>query len=136
MGVAVGLHAEELGGQVLAVLGVPPGHPDKRRVLGESAARVLVEADRDTDVVVAGADAVRARLGGAGRGGAGVEHAGERDAGESHHRHDGVRVGDRPAAADGELDVFPLDTRVGHGREDRLGPHLHGGLALEATERM
>jgi hypothetical protein len=34
--VAVGLHAEELRGQVLTVLGVPAGHADKRRIFGEA----------------------------------------------------------------------------------------------------
>ena len=79
--IAVGLHPEELGGQVLAVLGVPARHTDQRGILGERAAGVLVQADRDADVVVAQPDTVGAGLRGAGGGGAGVEHVGERDAG-------------------------------------------------------
>ena len=134
--VAVGLHAEELGGEVLAVLGIPARHPDQGGVLGEGAARVLVQADGDADVVVAQPDAVRARLGGAGRGGAGVEHVGERDARQADHADDGVGVGDRPAAARGELDVLPLDAGVGDRGEDGVDAHLHRGLALEPAERM
>jgi hypothetical protein len=59
--IAVGLHAEELGGEVLAVLRVPAGHPHQGRVLGERAAGVLVEAERDADVVIAEPNAVHAR---------------------------------------------------------------------------
>ena len=134
--VAVGLHAEELGGEVLAVLGVPARHAHQRGVLGERAAGVLVQADGDADVVVAEPNAVRAGLGGAGGGGAGVEHVGERDARQPHHADDRVRVGHRPAAAGGELDVLPLDAGVGDRGEDGVDAHLHRRLAFEPAERV
>ena len=134
--VAVGLHPEELRGQVLAVLGVPAGHADKRGILGEGAARVLVETDGDADVVVAQPDTVRARLGRARRGGAGIEDVGERDAREADHADDGVGVRHRPAATGGELHVAPLDPGVGDRGEDGVDAHLHRGLALEPAERM
>ena len=79
-------------------------HVDQRGVDVERAARVLVHADGDADVVVARPDGVGA-AGGAGRGGAGVEHVHERDAGQSEQADDRVGVGDLPAAAEGELDV-------------------------------
>ena len=97
---------------------------------------MLVHAHRDADVVVAQPDTVGAGLRRAGRRGTGVEHVGERDAGQPDHADDRVGVGHRPAAADGELDVLPLDARVGDGGEDRLDTHLHRGLALEPTEGM
>ena len=97
---------------------------------------MFVEADGDADVVVAEPDAVRARLGGAGSGGARVEDVGERDAREPDHADDRVRVGDRPAAAGGELDVLPLDSGVGDRGEDGVDAHLHGRLALEPAERV
>ena len=56
--VAVGLHAEELGGDELAVLGVPLRQRELGRVVGERAARVLVQADGDADVVLAQPDRV------------------------------------------------------------------------------
>jgi hypothetical protein len=34
------------------------------------------------------------------------------------------------------LDVFPLDAGVGQRQPDRVGRHLHGGLTLEAAERV
>ena len=43
--VAVGLHPEELRGQVLPVLGIPAGIPTQAGILGEGAARMFVEAD-------------------------------------------------------------------------------------------
>jgi hypothetical protein len=49
---------------------------------------------------------------------------------------DRVGVGDGPAAAGGELDVLPLNARVGDGGEDGVDTHLHRGLALEPTERV
>jgi hypothetical protein len=97
---------------------------------------VLVHADRDADVVVAQANPVRAGLGCAGRRRAGIEHVGERNPGEPHHADDGVRVRHRPAAADRELDVLPLDAGVGERELYGVGGHLHRGLALEATEGM
>src|SRR5690606_4343788 len=98
--------------------------------------RVLVQTDRDADVIVAQPDSVRARLGGAGGGGTGVEDVGERDTGQPDHRDDRVGVGDGPAAAGGELDVLPLQARVGDRGDDGVDTHLHGGLALEAAERV
>ena len=134
--VAVGLHPEELGGEVLPVLGVPARHAHQCGILGEGATRVLVQADGDADVVVAQPDSVGTCLRGTGRRRAGVEHVGERDARQSDHADDRVRVGHRPAAAGGELDVFPLDAGVGDGGEDGVDAHLHGRLAFESTERM
>src|SRR6185312_3467657 len=132
--VAVGFHAEELGGEVLPVLGIPARHPHQSRVLGEGTTRMFVQADGDPDVVVAQPDSVGAGLGGAGRGRAGVEHVGEGDARETDHGDDRVRIGDRPAATGGGLDVLPLDTRVVDREPDGVDAHLHRGLALETTE--
>ena len=124
--VAVGLHPEELGGEVLPVLGVPARHAHQGGILGEGTTGVLVQADGDADVIVAQSDSVGTGLRGAGRSRAGVEHVGEGDPRQSDHAHDRVRVGHRPAAAGGELDVFPLDAGVGDGGEDRVDAHLHG----------
>jgi hypothetical protein len=134
--VAVGLHAEELGGEVLPVLGVPGRHSHKRGVLGERAARMLVQADGDADVVVAQPDSIGTRLGGTARRRARVEHVGEGNSCQSHHADDRVGVAHRPAAAGRELDVLPLHTGVGDRGEDRIDAHLHRGLAFEASERV
>ena len=71
----------------------------------------------------------------AGRGGAGVEDVGERDAGQADQPGHRVGVGDLVAAAEAELDVLPLDARVGERGLDRVGAHLHGGL-VEPAERV
>ena len=63
--VVVGLHAEELGGDELAVLGVPLGQRQLGRVVGERAARMLVQPDGDADVVLAQPDGVGGLLDGA-----------------------------------------------------------------------
>jgi hypothetical protein len=34
------------------------------------------------------------------------------------------------------LDILPLDARIGKRELDGTGSHFHGGLALEATERV
>ena len=97
---------------------------------------MLVHSDRDADVVVTQPDTVGAQFGRAGRGGTGIEHVSERNAGETHHADNRVRIGHRPTAADRELDVFPRDTRIGEGELNGVAGHLHGGLAVEATERV
>jgi hypothetical protein len=97
---------------------------------------VLVHPDGNADVVVAQTDTVGTRLGRAGCGGTGIEHVGERDAGETHHPDDRIRVRHRPAATDCELNVLPTDTRIGQREADCVGGHLHGGFALEAAERV
>jgi hypothetical protein len=134
--VLVGLHPEELGGDELPVLGVPPRQRQLGRVVGEGAPGVLVEADGDPDVVLAQPDRVGAHLGGGGGRGAGVEHVGERDAGEAHEPRDGVGVGHLVAAAHAELDVAPLDPGVAQRRVDGVGAHLHRRLAVEPPERV
>ncbi len=63
--VMVGLHAEELGGDELAVLGIPLRQCEFGGVVGERAAGVLVQADGDTDVVLAQPDGVGGLLDGA-----------------------------------------------------------------------
>lgn len=90
--VLVGLHAEELGGDELPVVGVPLRQRQLGGVVGEGTARMLVEADGNTDVVLAQPDGVGGLLDGAGRGGAGVEHVGERDAGQADQAGHGVGV--------------------------------------------
>ena len=132
--VPVGLHPEELGGEVLTVLGVPTRHAHQRGIFGEGPPGVLVHPDSNADVVVAQPDTVGARLGRAGCGGTSVEDIGERNAGETDHADDRIRVRHRPAAADRELNVLPGDTRVGEREPDGVGGHLHGGFALEAAE--
>jgi hypothetical protein len=97
---------------------------------------MLVQAEGDADVIVSQPDSVGTCLRRAGPSGAGVEHVGERDTRQTHHAHDRVRVGHCPAAAGGELEVFPLDSGVGDGGEDGVAAHLHGRLAFEASERM
>ena len=104
-------------------------------VVGERAARVLVQADGDADVVLAQPDGVGGLLNGTGRGGAGVEHVGERDAGQPDQAGHRVGVGHLVAAAEAELDVLPLHTGVGQRGLDGLGAHLHRGL-VEPAERM
>ncbi len=136
--VAVGLHAEELGGDELAVLGVPGRQTEHRGgVGGERTARMLVGADGDADVVLAGADAVGGLFDRAGRGGTGVEHVGEGgDAGQAHQACHGVGVVDLVAAADSELDVLPGDAGVGECELDGVGGHLDGRLRAEPAERV
>lgn len=134
--VAVGLHAEELRRQILTVLGVPTRHADQCRVLGESAARMLVQSHRDTDVVVTQPDTVGTRLGGTGGRGTRVEHVGERNARQADHPDDRVGVGYRPTAAYAELNVVPGDSGVGDGGGDGLDAHLHRRLAFEPAERV
>ena len=95
---------------------------------------MLVHPDSNADVVVAQPDTVGTRLGRAGCGGTGIEDVGERNAGETDHADDRIRVRHRPAAADCELNVLPGDTRVGEREPDGVGGHLHGGFALEAAE--
>ena len=133
--VVVGLHAEELRGDELAVLGVPLGQRQLGRVVGERAARMLVQPDGDADVVLAEPDRVGGLLDGRRRGGAGVEDVGERDAGQADQPGHRVGVGHLVAAAEAELDVVPLDTRVVERELDRVGAHLHGGL-VEPAERV
>ena len=60
--VLVDLHAEELRGEELADLAVPRRAASSRRVGGERAARVLVHADRDAEVVLAEPDRVGGQL--------------------------------------------------------------------------
>jgi hypothetical protein len=134
--IAVGLHPEELRGEVLAILGVPARHTHQRRVFDERTPRMLVHADGDANVVIAQPDTVGTRLRRARRGRTRVEDIGERDAGQSDHAHDCVGVGHRPAAAHTELDVLPLDAGIGDRGEDRVGAHLHRRLPLEPPERM
>ena len=134
--IAVGLHAEELRGQVLAVLGVPARHAHQRGVLGEGAAGVFVEAHRDADVVVAQPDSVGTDLGGARGGGARVEDVGERDPRQANHADDRVRIRHGPTAARGGADVTPLDAGVGDGDVDRVDAHRKSTLALEPAERV
>ncbi len=97
---------------------------------------MLVHADGDADVVLAQPDGVSRLLDGAGGGGAGIEHIGERDARQPHEPGDGVGVGHLVAATERELDVLPLDARVGERGLDRVGAHLHGGLGAEPAERV
>ena len=111
--VVVGLHAEELGGDELAVLGVPLRQRELGGIVGEGAAGVLVQPDRDADVVLAEPDGVGGLLDRRRRGGAGVEHVGEGDAGQADEPGHGVGVGDLVAAAEAELDVLPVDAGVG-----------------------
>ena len=68
-------------------------------------------------------------------GGAGVEDVREGDAGEADQPGHRVRVGDLIAAAEAELDVLPVDARVGECGLDRFGAHLHGRL-VEPAEGM
>ena len=131
----VGLDTEELGGDELPVLRVPLRQRQLGGVVGEGAARVLVQADGYADVVLAQPDGVGGLLDGTGRGGAGVEHVGERDAGEPDQPGDRVGVRYLVAAAEAELDVFPLDTGVGERELDRVGAHLHRCL-VEAAKWM
>jgi hypothetical protein len=133
--VVVGLHAEELGGDELPVLGVPLRQRELGRIVGKGAARMLVQADGDADVVLAQPDGVSRLLDGGGRSRAGVEDIGEGDAGEPDQPRHRVRVGHLVAAAETELDVLPLHACVGQRELDRLGAHLHGGL-VEAAERV
>ena len=58
--ISIGLHPEELGGEVLTVLRVPARHPDQRGIFGEGSARVLVHSNGDSDVVVTQPDTVSA----------------------------------------------------------------------------
>jgi hypothetical protein len=96
---------------------------------------VLVQADGDTDVVLAQSDGVGGLLDCAGRGGAGVEDVGERDAGQPDQTGHRVGIGHLMAAAEPELDVLPVHPGVGQRGLDGLGAHLHRGL-LEPAERV
>ncbi len=133
--VVVGLDPEELGGDELAVLGVPLRKRQFGGVVGERPARVLVQADGDADVVLAKSNGVSGLLNGARGGGAGVEHVGERDARQPDEPRHRVRVGDLVAAAEAELDVLPIELGVGECEPDGVGAHLDGRL-VEPAEGM
>ena len=133
--VLVGLHAEELGGDELPVLAVPPGKSQTGWLIGERAACVLVHSDGDADVVLAEPDGVGGLLNRRRRCRAGVEDVGERDACQPDQPGDGVRVGDLVATPEPKLDGLPFDTRVLQRRLYRLGAHLHACL-VEPSERM
>ena len=133
--VVVGLHAEELRGDELAVLGVPLGQCELGRVVGERSAGMLVQPDGDADVVLAQPDRVRGLLNGRRGGRAGVEDVGERDPGQADQPGHRVGVRHLMAAAEPELDVAPVDTRVVECELNRVGTHLHRGL-VEPAEGM
>ncbi len=117
-----------------------PYHDGQRvqaRVGAERAREVLVHADRDAEIVIAEPDRVR-RPGSSAL--AAVAHPLYTSVngmpGEPQQRHDRVRVVDLVAAAERELDVAPLDPRVGERAPDRDRAHLDAGHPREAAERM
>ena len=108
------------------------------------AARVLVEADRDAEVVGTRLDD-RCGQGerAAGRR-APVVHVDELDAGEAELRDELVGLdrllragqGSRQAAAERELHVGPLDPGVAQRLAYRERPHVQARHSLEAAERV
>jgi hypothetical protein len=143
--VPVELHGEELRGDHEAELAVPLPEARRRRVRVEVPPRVLVEADRETEVELAGAD----RLGGRGQrtagGGAAVGHVDELQAGEAELVDEGVggaralvagqHRGQAPAVR--ELQVAPLRAGIGQGLTHGVGAHrrpAHPGVAPERVD--
>ena len=134
--VAVGVHPEELGRDVLPVLAVPLGQREVGGVADERAPRVLVHPERDRHVGASGSDGVGRGLDGGGRGRTGVEHVGEGDAAEADQVGHRVGVGDRVASPHAELDVAPGHAGVGQGELDGVGGHRHRRLVAEPSERV
>ena len=112
------------------------GRAGDRRIGREGAPGVLVHPDRDRQVMLAGLDGP----GGQGQRGAcrraAVEHAAQRHPGQPQPAHDGVGVVDLQAAHESRLDLRPGDPGVIQRGPDRIGGHVHRGLAGESAERV
>ena len=119
-----------------AELAVPRRARVQARIGAERAGEVLVHADRDAELVVAEPDRVGRERERARRGRAPVVDVGERDTGEPEQRDDRVGVVDLVTACERELDVAPLDARVGERAPDRDRAHVDRGHAGKAPERV
>ena len=134
--VLVDLHPEELRRQELADLAVPRRARVQARIGSERAGEVLVHADRNTELVVAEPDRVgRERQRARGRR-APVVDVGERDTGQAEQRDHRVGVVDLVAAAERELDVAPLHSRVRERAPDRDRTHVDARHVREPPERV
>ena len=132
--VPVDLHAEELGGEELPVLGVPRGDADHGGIGGEGTAGVLVHADRDAELVLPVPDGVGGLPQRGRGGGAPVVDVHVGDTRQPQEIDAGIRHPDRVAAAERELDIGPFDTGIGQGQVHGVGSHFHGRLVAEPPE--
>ena len=136
MHVALELRAEELRRHHQAVLAVPRGQRPVGGIVLEGAARVLVEADDESDVVRAGLERAHRgdERGAAGR--AAVLDVHEREPRRAEIGDHRVRVARVLAAAVRELHVGPRDAGVGERGAHGVHAHRQPAHAFVPPERM
>ena len=132
MHVPLDLHGEELSSEHQAGLAVPPPEAACLRVGIEGSRRVLVEADGEDEVVVAGPDRPVGHGQRAPASGTAIVDIDEGQASQAEVAHERVRAPGCHAAAEGALDVGPADPASARARRTAWAPCArpdtpHGG---------
>ena len=134
--VALQLHREELGGDHQAHFAIPVGQAIFGGHRVERAARVLVEAHRDADVILARRDRLPRADHRRATGGAAVADVDEGQAGQAQFVDQRVGVARGIRTAEAALHVGPVEPGIGQRLADRESALLQAGAAIGAAEGM